>query len=100
MTRQSASQPVFPGDFCDPRKKTLAGWFSRLEGRRREIAMSRKTLGIIVAVVGVALLVISALADVIGIGGGGFGFRQIAGVVVGALGAVLGGFAAFRDRAS
>ena len=41
--------------------------------------MSRKMLGIIVAVLGVTLLVLSALADVIGIGGGGFGFRQIAG---------------------
>jgi hypothetical protein len=62
--------------------------------------MSRKTLGIIVAVLGVALLVISALADVIGFGGGGFGLRQIAGVVVGAFGAVFGGFAAFRESTS
>jgi len=62
--------------------------------------MSRKALGIIVAVLSVALLVISALADVIGIGGGGFGFRQIAGVVVGASGAVFGGLVAFRESTS
>ncbi len=62
--------------------------------------MSRKTLGIIVAVLGVALIVISALADVIGIGGGGFGFRQIAGVVVGAFAAGFGGLVAFRESSS
>jgi hypothetical protein len=73
----------------------------KLECGRREIAMSRKTLGIIVAVVGVALIVISALADVIGVGDGdGFGLLQIAGVVVGALGAVFGGLAAFREPTS
>lgn len=41
--------------------------------------MSRKTFGIIVASIGTALIAISALADVIGIGSGGFGARQIAG---------------------
>jgi hypothetical protein len=63
--------------------------------------MSRKTLGIIVAVLSVALIIISALADVIGIGGGDdFGLRQIAGVAVGAFGAVFGGLAAFREPTS
>ena len=62
--------------------------------------MSRKTLGTIVAVLGVVLLVISALADVIGIGDGGFGFRQIAGVVVGAAAAIIGGLVTFRDSSS
>jgi len=62
--------------------------------------MSRRTLGIIVAVLGVALLVISALADVIGIGNPGFGFRQIAGVLVGAAGAIFGGLVTFRDSSS
>jgi hypothetical protein len=72
-----------------------------LECGRREIAVSRKALGIIVAVLSVALIIISALADVIGIGAGdGFGIRQIAGVVVGAFGAVFGGFAAFRESTS
>jgi hypothetical protein len=59
--------------------------------------MSRKTLGIIVAILGFALLVISALADVIGIGDGGFGSRQITGVVVGALVSVASGLLVFRE---
>ncbi|NIA25700.1 MAG: hypothetical protein GWP04_09040 [Gammaproteobacteria bacterium] len=63
--------------------------------------MSRKTFGIVVAVLGVALIVISALADVIGLGGGdAFGVRQIAGVVVGALGATFGGLVVFRQSKS
>lgn len=62
--------------------------------------MSRKTLGITVAVLGIALIVISALADVIGIGGDGFGVRQIAGVVVGAAAAFFGGLAAYRESSS
>ena len=69
--------------------------------RKREDAVSRKALGIIVAVLGVALLVISALADVIGIGGGDdFGYLQLAGVVIGAFGAVFGGLVVFRESTS
>ncbi len=48
--------------------------------------MSRITLGITVAVLGVVLIVASALADVIGIGG--------------ALGTVFGGLMAFRKPTS
>ena len=62
--------------------------------------MSRKTFGIVVAVLGVALIIISALADVIGIGSGGFGGRQIVGVVIGALGVIVGGLVAFRQSTS
>jgi len=63
--------------------------------------VSRITLGITVAVLGVVLIVASALADVIGIGGDDtFGYRQIAGVIVGALGTVFGGLMAFRKPTS
>ena len=62
--------------------------------------MSRKASGIIVAVLGGALIIISALADVIGIGEGDFGGRQIAGVVIGALGVIVGGLVALREPTS
>ncbi len=53
--------------------------------------MSRKTWGIVVIVVGVLLAVLSALADVIGVGGtAGMGFAQIGGLVVGIAGVVVG----------
>jgi hypothetical protein len=53
--------------------------------------MNRKTVGAIVAVAGVVLLVISALADPIGLGDdGGFGWKQTTGVIVGAALAVVG----------
>ena len=52
----------------------------------------RKTVGIIVLVVGIVILLLSVLADVFGLGGPapGFGPRQIAGTIVGAVIAVVG----------
>lgn len=50
--------------------------------------MSKRTLGLIVAAVGAAALIIAAAADVIGLSGEaseGFGNRQIIGTVVGAV---------------
>lgn len=53
--------------------------------------MGRKLLGGAVAAAGVALLVLSALADPIGIGAdGGFGWKQTAGVVIAAAAVVVG----------
>ena len=54
--------------------------------------MSTRTIGIIVAVVGLLVLLVSALADVIGVGRfiGTFGPRQIAGTVAGALVLIVG----------
>ena len=45
----------------------------------------KKIIGIILIVAGIALLVLSVLADCIGIGGGGFGLRQTGGTIVGAI---------------
>jgi len=56
--------------------------------------MSRAAFGISVALLGIALIAVSALADVIGIGSGSFGSRQIAGLVVGGLIAIAGGWVA------
>jgi hypothetical protein len=57
-------------------------------------------MGALLAIAGVALVVISALADPIGIGGGGgFGWKQVVGVIVGAVAAVLGALA-MRGRAA
>ena len=53
--------------------------------------MNRKLVGGVVAAVGVVLLAVSALADPIGLGeGGGFGWKQTTGVIVGVGVAVVG----------
>jgi hypothetical protein len=53
--------------------------------------MANRTLvGLLVAALGVALAVISALADRMEIGTGGFGWKQITGIIVGAALAILG----------
>ena len=53
--------------------------------------MDKKQLGIVLLVVGVIILLVSLLADTIGIGGAArFGYRQIAGAVVGVILAVVG----------
>jgi hypothetical protein len=57
-------------------------------------------LGIIVVVAGAILMLIAALADVIGIGDASeFGLRQWSGVVVGSLAITIGGLAAQGPRA-
>ncbi len=61
--------------------------------------MSRRTLGIVVATAGAVLVLISALADVIGIGDATeFGLRQFSGVLGGVVAMVVGGLAARRPR--
>jgi hypothetical protein len=57
--------------------------------------------GLIVLVAGIALVVLSALADPIGIGGkSGFGWKQGTGVGVGALVAIVGAVLVARARSS
>ena len=53
--------------------------------------MDRKLVGGVVTAAGLAFLVVSALADPIGVGeGGGFGWKQTTGVIVGAVVVVVG----------
>jgi hypothetical protein len=53
--------------------------------------MNNKQLGIALLVIGVIILLLSLLANSIGIGGApGFGYKQIAGTVVGAIIAIVG----------
>ena len=53
--------------------------------------MNKKQLGIALLVIGVIILLLSLLANSIGIGGApGFGYKQIAGTVVGAIIAIVG----------
>jgi hypothetical protein len=60
---------------------------------------SQRQLGLIILLGGVILLLISALADPLGIGGGGkFGGKQIAGVAVGAVGVLVGALLVIRSR--
>ena len=51
-----------------------------------------KKIGPIVIAIGVVIVLVSALADPIGIGsdGSGFGWKQVVGVIVGALVAIAG----------
>jgi len=53
----------------------------------------KKTVGVVLLVGGILLLILSLLADVIGIGGAtGFGYKQILGAIVGIVAAVRGYF--------
>jgi hypothetical protein len=59
-----------------------------------EVSMARnKGLAIVLLAVGVIILLVSALADILGIGGNPlvFGYKQLAGVAVGAVIALIGG---------
>jgi hypothetical protein len=51
---------------------------------------NKKTIGIVLLVVGVILVILSLIADMIGIGIPGFGLKQIAGVIIGAIIAIAG----------
>ena len=53
--------------------------------------MSKRTIGILLIILGVVVLIVSLAADVIGIGNGtGLGWKQIVGAVVGFLIAIGG----------
>jgi uncharacterized membrane protein len=53
--------------------------------------MQKKRLSLILIVVGIIILLVSLLADVIGIGGyPGMGYKQIIGAIVGAVIAIVG----------
>jgi uncharacterized membrane protein (DUF441 family) len=52
--------------------------------------MSKKTIGYILIALGVILAIVSLAADVIGIGGAGFGWKQILGTAIGVIVAIVG----------
>jgi hypothetical protein len=52
--------------------------------------VKRQVAGLLLVVLGIALALVSGLATTLGIGVGGFGWKQIAGVVVGAALALMG----------
>ena len=53
--------------------------------------MQQKRLSLILIVVGIIILLVSLLADVIGIGGyPGIGYKQIIGAIVGAVISIIG----------
>ncbi len=60
--------------------------------------MSNKTIGIALLVLGLVILVVSAAADPLGLGGGNivFGPQQIIGTVAGAIVAIVGLIMLFR----
>lgn len=57
-----------------------------------------KIIAIILLVVGILVLLVSALADIVGIGGSPrvFGYWQVAGTLVGAVVAIVGGVLYWR----
>ncbi len=53
--------------------------------------MNQRTIGISLLIIGLALAALSVTADLIGLGeGSGFGYKQIAGLVVGVGGIIVG----------
>ena len=61
--------------------------------------MSRRTLGLLVAAIGIALTAVAALADQVGIGASDdFGWKQLLGVVLGVAITVLGYVIATADE--
>jgi hypothetical protein len=52
--------------------------------------VKRQVAGLLLVVLGIALALVSGLASTLGIGVGGFGWKQIVGVVVGAALALMG----------
>jgi hypothetical protein len=59
---------------------------------------NKKTVGIVLLVVGIIVLAVSLLADTMGIGrSDSFGYYQIGGVVVGVVVAAVGLYMAFKN---
>ena len=59
--------------------------------KERELMSSKKIIGTLLLVVGIVVLILFAIADRIGIGNySGYGTKQIAGMIVGAVVAVVG----------
>jgi hypothetical protein len=59
--------------------------------------MDKKKWGIVLLIAGTILLILSLGADVVGLGAvAGFGYKQIAGTVVGVVVAVIGYILAYR----
>lgn len=53
--------------------------------------MGYKTVGVVLLIVGLALVALSILADTLGVGGQeGFGWKQVAGVIVGGVSFIVG----------
>jgi len=51
----------------------------------------KRTIGLVLLIVGIVVLIVSVAPDAIGLGGSpGFGYKQIAGTAVGAIVAIVG----------
>lgn len=51
----------------------------------------KRTIGLVLLIVGIAVLVVSGAADAIGLGNSpGFGYKQIVGAAAGAIAAIAG----------
>jgi drug/metabolite transporter (DMT)-like permease len=60
--------------------------------------VNRTLLGVLLAVLGIALVVVSALADQLDLGPHGFGWKQTSGVIAGVVLALAGAGLALRSR--
>lgn len=61
---------------------------------------ARRAFGLLLAALGLALVLVSALANTLDIGKGGFGWKQIVGVIVGVAVAVVGAALVLARRTS
>ena len=61
----------------------------------------KKIVGIICLIVGIIVLILSLIADPVGIGGAvGFGWKQIVGAIVGIIFGIVGLILSFRKQTS
>jgi hypothetical protein len=66
------------------------------------IVSVKKTTGLVLLIIGVVIIIISATADITGIGGldgivyEGFGYKQIGGTIIGIMVAVVGAILSFK----
>ena len=86
-----------------PEPQTEASSLRAHERRVQEAASggkltARRAFGLLLAALGLALLLVSAIANPLDIGKGGFGWKQIVGVIVGAAVAVVGAALALAGR--
>lgn len=52
---------------------------------------AKRTIGLVLVIVGIVALIVSAAGDAIGLGGSpGFGYKQVVGTAVGAIVAIVG----------
>jgi hypothetical protein len=87
-----------PDSLADVRAYAEAGCLASNDDSAVNRRMDRRRLGLVVAGLGIVIAAVSALLDELGFGTGGFGWKQITGVVVGLVLAGAGVAIAYATR--